>query len=122
MFAVIKIGGNQYKVTPGDQIVVDRVSGNVGDAVSVETLLVAEGESVKIGKEAAAVPVIAHIVDHGKGEKIHIRRFRAKSNYRRHIGFRAYLTTLTIEAIGNTSPVQKTQAKPSKTKSAHKTS
>lgn len=102
MFAIVKIGGNQYKVSVGDTLVVDRLGQEVGQLVPFEALLVADGTDVKLGKEAKAIIVSTKIVSHGQGEKIHIRRFRAKSRHRRHIGFRHQLTTLTIESIETT--------------------
>ena len=101
MFAVVKISGHQYRVAVGDTIVVGKLKGNVGEKVSMPALLTADGSDVKLGKDAAQVNVQATIMAHEKGEKIHIRRFRAKSRHRRHIGFRAQLTTLQIDTIGN---------------------
>lgn len=102
MFAVIRVGGNQYRVSPGDNITVSHLQGQIGDMVQCEALLVAEGENVKLAADAKAVPVSAKIVEQGQGEKIHVRRFRAKSRFRKHVGFRAQLTKITIETIGQT--------------------
>ena len=100
MYAVIKLGGHQYRVASGDKVVVDRLSGAVGDTTTVPALLVAEGKEVTLGTVASQTPVTVKIVSHGQGEKVHVRRFRAKSRTRRHTGFRSQLTEITVEAIG----------------------
>lgn len=111
MYAIVKINGSQYRVSPGDTLTVSKLQGNVGDSVSATTLLVADGDQVKVGKDATNISVAAKIVSHGKGEKIHIRRFRAKSKHRRHIGFRSQLTTIAIETIGNAKKEAKAETK-----------
>lgn len=127
MFAVIKISGHQYRVSVGDRIVVGKIKGTVGEKVSVPALLTADGSDVKLGSDAAKINVLATIIAHEKGDKIHIHRYRSKSRHRRHIGFRAQLTTIQVEAIGDTkkaasdtAPSVKTasekSAKPSKRK------
>jgi len=113
MYAVIKLGGHQYRVAPGDRVVVDRLSGKVGEIVTVPALLVADNSDVKIGTPASQTPVTVKIVSHGQGEKVHVRRFRAKSRTRRHTGFRSQLTEITVEAIGTlkAQALKKTPAK-----------
>lgn len=118
MFAVVKIGGSQYRVTVGDNVVVSHLAGNVGDTITVPALLVADGGSVKLTAEAAKIPVMIKIVAHGQGEKIHIRRFRAKSRHRRHIGFRAALTTVSVESIGLPKKAKSETTSTQKTKKA----
>ncbi len=103
MFAVVKIGGNQYKVTPGSSITVDRLNGAQGTQLSFPALLVASENTVILGKEAEVVSVTAKIMEHFQGDKISVDRFRAKSRHRRHKGFRHQLTTVLIEKIGDTS-------------------
>src|SRR3989344_4850421 len=102
MYAIVKIGGNQYRVSPGEKVTVDRLTGNVGDTLTFPTLLVVDdAKQVKVGKETTGISVTATIATHEKGDKIDVRRFRHKVRHRRHIGFRPALTTLTIEAIGD---------------------
>ncbi|HCM37712.1 MAG: 50S ribosomal protein L21 [Candidatus Gottesmanbacteria bacterium GW2011_GWB1_43_11] len=110
MYAVVKIGGNQYKVTPKDTLQVDHLAGNVGDTVKFPALLVADGDRVEVGKEAFTTEVVMKILSHLRGEKIDVHRFRAKSRTRRHVGFRASLTNLEVQSIGQP------QAKPKKAK------
>lgn len=101
MYAIVAIGGNQYKVSPGDMVSVDRLAGKVGDKVNFPALLTADGAKTLVGKEAAKTSIATTIVSHGRGEKVDILRFKAKVRYHRRKGFRAALTTLKIEAIGD---------------------
>lgn len=105
MYAVVKIGGHQYKVSPGNTIDVDRIAGKAGESVSFPSLLVGDGVKTLAGQEAAKTKVLATIVDHKRGEKVNILRFKAKVRYHRRKGFRAGLTTLKIEAIGSKKAV-----------------
>lgn len=103
MFAVVRIGGKQYKVEKGMKIQVDKLDGNVGDNVSFPHVLLMEGEKGKIDVGTPTVKgltVKAKIIEHGQGEKIEVRRYKSKVRYRRKIGFRADLTTLEITDIG----------------------
>lgn len=101
MFAVVKISGKQYKVTPKDIITVNKLDGSVGDAVTLnEVLLVSNDKTVKVGKPTVkGASVSAKILAQGKGEKLTIRRFKSKVRYRRTRGFRPYETRLEILAI-----------------------
>ena len=109
MYAVIQVGGNQFQVSPGDRLLVDRLAQKIGDTVQFSPILVVDEKAVKLGVEAKNVTVEAKIVSHDLGQKLDIYRFRAKSRYRRHIGFRPQLTTLAIESIGKhtVSPVKR---------------
>lgn len=99
MYAVVDIGGHQYQVTSQQTVVVTKLHGKAGDIVHLAPLLVVDGLVVKIAEEAATYRVSAKIMTHGKGEKVDIARFRAKSRYRKHRGFRPHTTTLLIERI-----------------------
>lgn len=120
MYAVVKIGGKQYRVETGQTVVVDRQEGKEGDKLHFSSLLYVDGTTVKVGKEAAEVEVVAKIGKHLKGDKIDIRRFQAKSRHRRHVGFRPYQTSLMIETISGKSvtPAVKKPSVAKKTKSA----
>lgn len=103
MFAIVKIGSTQYKVSQKDVIVVDFLEGKEGDTVTFDqVLLVNDGKKTLVGKPFVKTYVItAKIVAHEKGKKIDVRRFKAKSRYRRNIGFRARLTKLEITGIAS---------------------
>lgn len=100
-FAVIRIGGKQYRVTEGQEILVDKL----GDTkkVTPEVLLFVEGETVEVGtpvleKAKVTIKVVAELE---KGEKVDIFKYKAKSRERRHVGFRAQYTRLLVEKISN---------------------
>ena len=101
MFAIIKVGGKQYRVENGTQVLVDRLHIDEGTAFEgASVLLFADGEDVKIGAPFVdGVKVAATVVRHQKGEKIRVFKYKAKKNYRRRIGARAHQTLLRIESI-----------------------
>lgn len=100
MFAVIKTGGKQYKVKEGQTLSVEKIFAD-GKVVFDEVLLVG-GESTKIGTPlVAGAKVEASIVEHGKGEKLHVVKYKAKVRYRRKIGHRQPFTKVKIEKIIN---------------------
>jgi large subunit ribosomal protein L21 len=92
-YAVIKVGGKQYRVQEGERLLVDRLKTEPGNTFSPDVLL-ADGDL-----ESKAT-VTARVVDHVKGDKIRIGKYRPKSGYRKHTGFRASLTRIEIESIG----------------------
>lgn len=99
-YAVVRIGGKQYKAVEGKEILVDRIADP--KKFEVETLLVVDGEKVLVGKPVIkeAKIKIKVIADVEKGEKIEIYKFKAKSRYKRHTGFRPQYTRLLVEKIG----------------------
>lgn len=101
MFAVVRIGPAQYKVSVGDVIDVARTPGDVGEAFEVpDVLLVVDGGATKVGKPTVkGASVVAKIEAQYKGDKVDVRRFKSKVRERKHIGFRPYLTKLLITAI-----------------------
>lgn len=101
MFAIIKIGPTQYKVSVGDLIEAATMTGEVGDVVTLsEVLLIDEDGKTTLGTPTVkGASVEAKIDAQHRGEKIHVRRFKSKVRERRHIGFRAELTRLQITAI-----------------------
>lgn len=100
-FAVIRIGGKQYRVSEGEEILVDKLLDP--KKVSLEVLLVADGEKVSVGKPVLtkAKVTIKVITEIEKGEKIDIFKYKAKSRERRHVGFRPQFTRLLVEKISN---------------------
>lgn len=104
MYAVIKTGGKQYRVAQGDRLRVEKLAGNVGDAVTLaEVLLVVDprsGDGIKIGKPVVGgAKVEAKIIAQDRGEKIIIFKFRRRKNYRRKTGHRQPFTALEITGI-----------------------
>jgi large subunit ribosomal protein L21 len=100
MYAVIKTGGKQYRVKQGDKIFVEKLPGNVGDAVSFDQVLLVGGDAIKVGKPlVSGAKVAAKILEHGRGEKVIIFKFRRRKNYHRKTGHRQPFTTLQITDI-----------------------
>ena len=100
-YAVVKISGKQHLVTPGQNLIVDRIAGKAKDKLSFkEILLTFDGDKVELGRpllKGAAVQ--AEIVAQVKGEKIRVLKFKAKSRYRRVTGHRQQKTKLKIVKI-----------------------
>jgi large subunit ribosomal protein L21 len=101
VYAIVRTGGRQQKVAVGDVIETDRLSSsNPGDTVELSTLLVVDGDTVTSDPWVlAGVKVQAEVLDHHKGEKIRIQKFKNKTGYRRRMGHRQLLTQLKITNI-----------------------
>ncbi len=98
MFAVVRTGGKQYKVAPGDVIKVERLAGDAGATIALkDVLLIGTGADVKAG---AGQSVGAVILDHIRGEKLTIFKKRRRHTYRRKNGHRQDLTVLRVTEIG----------------------
>ena len=100
-YAVIKTGGKQYRVSQGDKLRVEKLAGNVGDAISLgEVLLIGSGDAIKIGMPTVGgAKVEAKIIAQDRGEKIIIFKFRRRKNYRRKTGHRQPFTALEITSV-----------------------
>ena len=98
MFAVVRTGGKQYRVTVGDKIAVEKLSGEAGDKITLGDVLLA----VDDGTIAAAgtVTVSAEIIAQAKSEKVIVFKKRRRHNYRRKNGHRQQMTLLRILAVG----------------------
>ena len=97
MHAVIKTGGKQYRVAPGDTIKVESLAGDVGAKIEVsEVLAVTEGSSVTIG---GGGKVVATIVGHGRLPKVTIFKMRRRKHFKKQAGHRQGFTELRIESI-----------------------
>lgn len=96
-YAVLRIKGHQYKAFEGEEILVDRIEGKP----EAEILLVADGEKIKVGKPTVAGAKVTFKVlkEEEKGEKIDVIKYKAKSRYRKHIGFRPIYTRLLVKKI-----------------------
>ncbi|MBI3600673.1 MAG: 50S ribosomal protein L21 [Nitrospinae bacterium] len=105
MYAVIKTGGKQYKVSPGETVRIERLAGNVGERVSFDNvLMVNTDQDVKIGNpQLTGIPVIGEIVDQGKSKKIRIVKKKRRKNYRKTQGHRQLFTAVKVLAIGGVS-------------------
>lgn len=101
MYAVIKTGGKQYKVAPGEKLKVEQMPAEVGaNVVLDQVLMVGEGESVRLGQPmVAGATVTATVVSQGRGEKVKIFKMRRRKHYQKHQGHRQNFTELRIDAI-----------------------
>ena len=101
MYAVIKTGGKQYRVTTGQTLKVEKLELEQGASIDLDqVLMVAEGENIKIGTPlVAGGKVTATIKSHGRGKKIEIIKFRRRKHYRRQAGHRQSYTELEITNI-----------------------
>jgi large subunit ribosomal protein L21 len=100
-YAIIALGGKQYRVREGERLLVDRLPQEEGKTIS-PTILLTGGDG-KADLSPSGVTVTARVVGHVKGEKIRIGKYKRRTGYRRHTGFRAALTELEIERIGGKS-------------------
>ncbi|MET0345597.1 MAG: 50S ribosomal protein L21, partial [Casimicrobiaceae bacterium] len=82
MYAVVKTGGKQYKVAPGEKLKVEQIPADVGAQVTLDqVLMVGEGESVRVGTPTVAgVSVMATVVAHGRGDKVKIFKMRRRKH------------------------------------------
>ena len=101
MFAVIKTGGKQYRVTSGDVIEVEKLAGEAGSSVNMDqVLLVSDGSKVTSGAPLVdGALVSAEIIEQRRSDKIKIFKLKRRKGYRRTAGHRQYLTTLKITDI-----------------------
>ena len=105
MFAIVRTGGKQYRVAAGDKIVVEKLEGEAGAAISLaDVLLAGEGSELK---PVDGLTVSAEIVAQGRGDKVIVFKKRRRHNYRRRNGHRQYHTVLKITAIGDQQPASK---------------
>ncbi|WP_034386056.1 50S ribosomal protein L21 [Deinococcus sp. YIM 77859] len=98
MFAIIQSGGKQYRVQEGDVVRVESLTGEAGDTLSLTPLFVG-GEQVLFGAEAGRFTVQAEIVEHGRGPKIYVRKYKSGIQYRRRNGHRQNYTAIRITGI-----------------------
>ena len=101
MYAVIKTGGKQFKVTEGDTLKVEKLSTEVGKALNLNSVLtLVDGDNVTIGtpiiKDAS---VDATVVSHGKGDKVKIFKMNRRKGYRKSQGHRQTYTEIKIDKI-----------------------
>jgi large subunit ribosomal protein L21 len=99
-YAIVRVGGKQYRVEEGESIVVDRLSASEGDKLDLEPLLFADGDkAVFDGDALGRVKVQATVTGHERGKKIHGLKFKPKRGYKRRYGHRQDLTRLEIGSI-----------------------
>lgn len=122
MFAVVRTGGKQYRVSAGDKIAVEKLAGEAGETITLgDVLFASEGD-------AKGLTISAEIVAQAKTDKVFIFKKKRRHNYRRHAGHRQQVTLVKITAIGDVKAVAKkadkaeaeAEAKPAKKAPAKK--
>jgi large subunit ribosomal protein L21 len=101
MYAVIKTGGKQYKVAPGEKLKVEQIPAEVGAQIVLDqVLMVGDGESIRVGQPViVGATVKATVLAHGRGEKLQIFKMRRRKHYQKHQGHRQGFTELKIDGI-----------------------
>lgn len=100
MYAVIRTGGKQYRVSEGDKLRVERLPGDVGSEISFDEVLMVGGDSPTIGKPLVeGAKVSAKITGQDRAKKIIVFKFKRRKNYRRKRGHRQYFTEVQVTGI-----------------------
>jgi large subunit ribosomal protein L21 len=99
VFAVMKSGGKQYRVSEGQELVVDRLEGEAGDSVELPVGFVADDESVDLGERTARVEILEHL----RGDKIYVYKYKPKKDYRKKTGHRQALTRVRVLEVSDGS-------------------
>ena len=100
MYAIVRAGGRQEKVSVGDVLIIDKVNGAAGDSVDLTPLLLVDGSTVTSdAAKLAKVKVKAEVVKATKGPKITIMKYKNKTGYKKRIGHRQQLTQLKVTGI-----------------------
>lgn len=101
MYAVVKTGGKQYRVSAGDKLKIEQIPADVGAQVILDqVLMVGEGDAVRVGAPlVGGASVQATVVAHGRGEKVRIFKMRRRKHYQKHQGHRQNYTEVKIDSI-----------------------
>jgi large subunit ribosomal protein L21 len=116
-YAIISLGGKQYRVQEGERLLVDRLRADEGAKLEPRVLLVGGNGAPDL---SPSTTVTARVVGHELGEKIRIGKYRRRTGYKRHAGHRSRLTRIEIESIGGAKRAAKTAAKPAAEKPPQK--
>ena len=102
MYAVVKTGGKQYRVTPGQKFKVEQIPADIGSEIVLDqVLMLADGESVTVGAPlVAGASVKAKVLSQGRAKKVTIFKMRRRKHYQKHQGHRQNYTELEVQSIG----------------------
>ena len=109
-YAIVRLGGKQYRVQEGEKLLVDRLPVDENKTFHPEVLFVGGDGSPQLAPKG--VQVTAKVVGHVLGDKIRIGKYKKRTGYKRHNGFRAKLSQVQIETIGKKAPARTAAAKP----------
>ena len=101
-YAVIKTGGKQYRVEEGQTLLVERLPGDAGAKLDLEPILF-RSEDTLFGADLGGVKVSAEVVEHLRGPKLRVNKFKPKRGYRRKMGHRQELTRIRVTKISKGS-------------------
>lgn len=118
MQAIVLTGGKQYRVQEGDVITVEKLNAEVGAKVELDVMALGEGKDMKFGSPLLAEKVEAEVVEHGKGQKVIIFKYKAKKDYRKKQGHRQPYTMLKICGLAGTTKAAPKAAKAEKASEA----
>ena len=99
MFAVLKSGGKQYKVGEDQELIVEKLAGEIGEEVELPVSFVADGDDFDFGGRTARV----EILDHFRGDKLHVYKYKPKKDSRKKTGHRQALTRIKVLEVSNGS-------------------
>ena len=99
MYAIIETGGKQYKVSEGDVIDVEKLDGEAGAEVTFDNVVAVSDGTLKVADAVKGAKVTGEIVEQGRGKKIIVDRFKAKSGYHKKKGHRQAYTRVKIGSI-----------------------
>lgn len=100
MYAIVEVGGKQYKVEPNTFFKAEKIDANVGDKVELPCLLVADGDKVEIAKaDGKKAKAVCEVLEFGKERKVVVYKYKAKKNVRRKQGHRQPFTKLKVLSI-----------------------
>jgi len=101
MYAVIKTGGKQYRVSSGEKLKVEQLAADVGSQITIDqVLLVADGDNISIGKPLVkGAKVQATVVNHGRGDKVRVFKMRRRKHFKKQQGHRQNYTEIQVDQI-----------------------
>ena len=113
MYAILETGGKQYRVAEGDVIVVEKLPGEAGDAISFDkVLLISDGADVKVGTPyIEGAKIAGEIIETGKGKKVIVYKYKSKKDYRKKQGHRQPYTSVEITSLTGEAKARKSAPK-----------
>lgn len=103
LYAIVKTGGKQYRVSEGQWLLVERLAVADGETVELQPLMLVDGADVVDGEDLARVSVKATVLGHERGPKLRIVKFKPKRGYKRRNGHRQELTRIQITSMAATA-------------------
>lgn len=99
MYAIIATGGKQYKVSEGDVIKVEKLEAEAGNTVTFDQVIAVSDKTLKVGEDVAKATVTATVVEHGRGKKVIVYKYKRKTGYHKKNGHRQAYTQVKIDKI-----------------------